>query len=224
MIVELAVQKALQNQTQKAPDPTASVMSGFELAMTMMDKARNFVNPAAAVEREPASLGDALMAHGDKLLGILQSGLVLLAQPKVEGAKPATVHQVTQDPQQVKALTVNPANHPKMEREREESLEIVEELNLNHETAEVLQPILGVLNEFAPKLIGFLESPVPAEMLASQLAGMIGPDLEDSAIALSEVVKEKGVAILGIRFPRLATEKAGKVVQLMAEKLIAERG
>lgn len=226
-MIELAVQKALAAQPRaQTPDPTTSVMSGFELAMTMMDKARNFVNPAAAVvEKEPASLGDALMAHGPQLLGILQQGLSMLAAPKAAPAvqpAPARPQPMQTAPQPSAPVPTLPAGpHTRTE---EEAMHEVEALHLDQETANAVGPILGVLNEFAPKLIHFLGMPIPASALGAQLAGMIGPDLEESALALAEVVALKGPGILGIRYPEMATPKAAEVVAACAAALRAERG
>lgn len=223
-MMELAITKALaaQNASRPQTDPVAPIMSGFELALTMMEKAKGIVNPGAVVEAEPLTLADVALKHAPDILGILKQGLAMFsaaaAGPAPQAPPPVkVVNPAPQAPHQ-------PAPQPAQPEERSmEAPNLLPLPELTQEQVEAVTPILGTLNSFAPTLIQFLESDKTADELGSMLAGMIGPDLEDSAIALSEIVQAHGPNILGIRYPALASEKAAMVVHVTAAKIKAER-
>jgi hypothetical protein len=211
-MMELAISKALAAQNANRPqvDPVAPIMSGFELALTMMEKAKGIVNPAAMLEKEPLSLAEVALQHAPDILSILKQGLTMLAAPAPAAAAAAPA------PAGLKVVNPNPEPAPVQVPAHEEPLKMPD---LTQEQIDAINPIMSVLHEFAPKLIGFLNSPMPADMLGGQLAGMIGPDLEASALALSDLVELHGPNLLGNRFRELGTEKAGAVVRAMARKL-----
>lgn len=211
-LIELAVSKAVAQRAPVQENPVAPIMSGFELAMQMMEKARSFVNPVQEVIKEPASIGDALIGSLPSILDTLRMGITAFAAntaPKPEPA-PAPAHH------SVKVIAA-PASMPEPEPKIEETMPEHHFPQLDQPTIDAITPIVSVLKEFAPKLVSFLVMPVPASTLGSQLSGMIGPDLEASTVALAEVVAVHGPGILGEIHPEMATEKAAAVVAACAE-------
>jgi hypothetical protein len=64
-----------------------------------------------------------------------------------------------------------------------------------------------------------IKSPVPVSMIAGQLLGYIGPDMEGPIMALATVVESHGPAILAAIHPELATPKTAQVIAALKTEL-----
>ena len=200
-MVELAVQKAIQATQQQRPaeNPMDGMMKGFELAFTMMTKAKEFVNPGAApVEAEPKTFVDVAMQYAPDILGVIKQGLGLMAantqaqpapQMNVQPAQPAP-------PKEVGPMAQEKPLPP-----------------ITQQEAEAIKPVVSILHGFKNQLAGVVndDKATPQE-LAAQLMGVLGADLDPSMIALSDVLKRTGPDLLQVISPDVAHEKGAAII------------
>jgi hypothetical protein len=93
---------------------------------------------------------------------------------------------------------------------------------LSEEEKQSIAPILGTLRPFAEKVATFLRAPVPASVLAGQLAGMLGTDLNAPIVALSEVIHHHGRGVLAAIHPEFASEKGEEIVHILARAILED--
>jgi hypothetical protein len=218
-MIELAVMKA---QAQNAPrtdngmDALTLVLKGFDLAGTLQTKALETaqkmagIAPAANVEREPASMADVLLQLGPSILATVSE---IVKAPQGRNHNMQT--QKREAPQDMGVREIQPMTTTP-------EAPILPDLTEDEKTA--IAPIVGTLRPFADKLVPFLNSPTPASILAGQLAGMMGPDLDLPALALAACVRRVGPGVLAAIHPGFATEKGAAVVSILASKVADAQG
>ena len=84
--------------------------------------------------------------------------------------------------------------------------------------AQATAPIIAVMKPYGAMLADQLTTR-PPEDLAAQLAGMLGPDLWDSVLALSTAVQHHGLAMFAYINPRLCTPAAGITLHTLAQDI-----
>jgi len=178
-------------------------MRGYEMAFVMIEKAKTFVH--AGVEPvEPASIGGAVVKYAPEILGILRDGLGMMAAGRMQ---PQPIQR------QAQPVNVTPAETKKEEGEPVR-------LPINEEEAEQIRPIVAVLHQYGPNLIGFLKRPdTTPDVLATQLVGLMGPDLDESMLALSDIATRTGPQLLTVIHPEAGTTKALETIQACARKI-----
>lgn len=213
-MVEAAVLRASSAKPDNGMDALALVLKGFELAGTLQAKAMETVKGMAGlpqgssvIEREPRSLGDALIEMGPGLLQMI-SGMI--NQPRPAQAQTQAQPMQPAIGEQPKMIPANPQTQAQP----------VNLPELTEEEKQAIAPILGTLRPFADKLASFLRAPVPASILAGQLAGMLGSDLDMPIVALSEVVKRAGNGVLAAVHPEFACDKGAEIVHTIAGEII----
>lgn len=222
LMIDAAVAKAAPPPPPASSmDSLALVLKGFELAGQLQNKAldqiKQFAGAATEPSREPATIGDALLTMGPQLLDTLKTFMITTAKPAAPAA-PMTPRQPAAQPVQTLA---NPQTEPPKEPEMQNTIEIPK---MEPEEIDGVQAFLGVLQQFAGKLIPYLKSPIDHGTLASQLYGMLGPDLEESCLSTSEALNKYGKNILAAAHPDLADDKAAATIHAIAAMIRRDRG
>jgi hypothetical protein len=115
-------------------------------------------------------------------------------------------------------VTPNPSNGEPMKPEPVH-------IPITPEEAESIKPIVAVLHQYGGQLVGFLRNPETSpEMLANQLVGLLGPDLDESMLALADVSTKHGASILTFIHPEAGTQKALETIQACARIIRSTEG
>ena len=93
---------------------------------------------------------------------------------------------------------------------------------LTEEEAKAISPIVAVMKPYAGMLAAKMASGEPGAM-AQELYGLIGPDLEDSVVALNEAGKRHGTGVFGYIGAGLVNQRASVVLNTLAGMILAGR-
>ena len=93
---------------------------------------------------------------------------------------------------------------------------------LTPEEIKEISPIVAIMRPYAGILAHQTKS-APPEELAAQLSGMIGPDLEESVVALARATRKHGPAVLAHIGHDLATPEAAAVVYHLSDMIEREQ-
>lgn len=205
-MIQTAVDTAISRiqPAQTALDPSALLLKGFEMASMMMGKASEtmkLVN-APAVETAPRGWADVLAENLPNVLDVLKTAMTARPQPIPPQPPPPapTLANHAQPPTQPIGAAVPQFPEP----------------------PQACIPLLQIMRSNAWALRGPLQSPQEPADLAGQLAGLLGPEMDESIIATAAHVQQFGPAILGSADPEFATPKAAAVLIEWAKILQTE--
>jgi hypothetical protein len=216
-MVEVAVQRALNQHQTPTADPFALLLKGFELANMFqtksMEAAKTMLGVAAPAEAHATTFADVLLELGPKILEVIQS------------VAPAVIASANQQPAAVPAAPIQQLQVKKSGDQTMPAPAPREPVALPKMTEQEIKdtaPIIAILKPYAGILAQQL-SRRPPEELADQLGGMIGADLWDSVLAFSDTVQKYGLSMMGHIGPGLSTPAAGIVVHTLAREILTYR-
>lgn len=202
-MIQTAVDKALERVQPKGDSSLDLILKGFELANSLttrsMETAKNMLGVSPTLEPSARTWADVALELGPSLLGTLQQAI----------SSNRTAPQAPAPPPHANPAAPTLSTH-------QEPQPMKQNLPPIHPAA---VPLLKIMGNYAPMLINHLSSPASPEDLASQLAGLLGADLDPAVIAAAEQVKVEGPAVLAHAHPQLATDKAAATLIAWAEIL-----
>lgn len=221
---------------QQAPsggmDALALILKGFEISGMLQQKAMETVTKMTGLgglptaEVEPKGWADVVLQLGPSILetvnNVVKSAPVHAPAPQAlpQNAAPRNTLPMAQP------VNRNPEIKPQEpttvgENVSDETRDAIVALSEDEKTA--IAPAIGLFKPHADRVVPLLAGPMPISLIASQIAGYLGPDLLPSIKALA-AVGTRNCKVLGVLNEKLATERAAELLRAVADSLEADYG
>lgn len=222
------IETAIQRSQPPAPalDPITLMMKGFELSNTFqaksLDLAKSMLGVNTPAEAAPRTMADVLVEMGPSILETIQKIVPAIAGAVASSNARAAATQPPPPPphRPAPALATNGAEP--MSRELAPVVH-TEPPPLTQEEIAAISPIVAVMKPYAGILAQQLTT-APPEELAQQLSGLLGPELDESILALDSVCLKHSPAVLLHIGPGLGTAGAALVVHELARIIGMQQG
>ena len=223
------IETAIQRSQPPAPtlDPITLMMRGFELSNTFqaksLDLAKSMLGVNAPAEAAPRTMADVLVEMGPSILETIQkivpaiAGAVASTNARAAATQPPPPPPPPHRPAPALATT----GAEPMSRELA-PVTHTEPPALSPEEVAAISPIVAVMKPYAGILAQQLTT-APPEELAQQLSGLLGPELDDSILALDAACLKHSPAVLLHIGQGLGTPGAAIVVHELA-RIIGMQG
>lgn len=206
-MIEAAIMRA--QPPRPAADPLEMLMKGVEFANTMNQRAVDMMKGTIGgnmIEKAPTTIGDAIIELAPTILDAIKT------------LAPAILSAVNRPAILAPPAVPTPTHGAPLSEPLSPSREPVTLPILTAAEVEAASPIVAVMKPYAGMLAAQLKAH-PPEDLAGQLAGMIGPDLYESTLALCDITRKYGLSTLAHIGPGLSTPAAGIVIETLAQHI-----
>lgn len=214
-MIQVAVDNAIQKaQPRQEINPIDLVLRGFQMANEMTTKSMETARGMLGIN-QPETMAQPTWA--DVAMGVVKElPTIMGALGSAMAATRPTPMTPTQPPpqtQQREAIQMKPETPTGPE----------EQIKQLPPPPPATIPLLKMLKQFWPMLQPHLDGPAEPEVLAQELSGLAGPNLDPAVHATAEHLKQYGSSILGHAVPQLMTsDKAASVIIHWSDLLAAE--